>query len=52
MLQPQEHERSHNLPQVGPLAILPGAPPDQEQICPACQVGLPSPATQTRQNHA
>lgn len=30
-----------------PLAILPGAPPDQEQVCPACRAGQPSLATQT-----
>ncbi len=31
-----------------PLAILPGAPPDQEQVCPACRAGQLSLVTQTR----
>lgn len=34
--------------QFSPLAILPGAPPDQEQICPACRAGESSPVTQSR----
>jgi hypothetical protein len=33
--------------QFAPLAILPGTPPDQEQICPTCRAGQTSPATPT-----
>jgi len=33
--------------QFAALAILPGTPPDQEQICPTCQARQPSPPTQT-----
>ncbi len=31
-----------------PLAILPGAAPDPEQVCSACRAGQPSLATPTR----
>ncbi len=27
--------------QFRPLAVLPGAPPDQAQVCPACRSGQP-----------
>ncbi len=38
--------------QFSPLAILPGAAPDQEQVCPVCRAGQPSPATQTHRTTA
>ncbi|MGH3942308.1 MAG: hypothetical protein ACRDTG_27550 [Pseudonocardiaceae bacterium] len=35
-----------------PLAILPGAAPDPEQVCPACRAGQLSPMTPTRRTTA
>jgi hypothetical protein len=38
--------------QFSPLAILPGAPLDPEQVCLACRADQPSPAPQTRPRRA